>query len=129
MKEFRRLTVWEKAHGLTLAIYHATAKFPREELYGLTSQMRRCSASVPANIAEGCGRTGDGDFHRFLNIAAGSLFELEYFILLSRDLGFLPFHECKTLTEDAREVTTNACFSVKKGTKQPSASCNIGGIA
>ena len=57
MKEFRRLTVWEKAHALTLAIYKATAAFPKEEVYGLRSQMRRCSASVPANIAEGCGGT------------------------------------------------------------------------
>ena len=69
MKEFRRLMVWEKAHALTLAIYRVTADFPKEETYGIRSQMRRCSSSIPANIAEGCGRTGDGDFHRFLNIA------------------------------------------------------------
>jgi four helix bundle protein len=104
MKEFRRLMVWEKAHALALAIYRATAVFPKEETYGLTSQMRRCGASVAANIAEGCGRTGNGDFHRFLNIAAGSLFELEYFSLLSRDLGFLPQPQHQALTRDAHEV-------------------------
>ena len=104
MKEFRRLTVWEKAHALALEIYRATAKFPREELYGLTSQMRRCSSSVGANIAEGCGRTGDGDFHRFLDIASGSLFELEYFLLLSRDLALLLPTDCESLTNPTREV-------------------------
>ena len=104
MKEFRRLTVWEKAHALTLAIYQATTDFPRHEIYGLTSQMRRCSASVAANIAEGCGRTGDGDFHRFLNIASGSLFELEYFLLLSRDLGFLRRDDYDALSENTLEV-------------------------
>jgi four helix bundle protein len=85
-------------------VYQATAGFPKEELYGLLSQMRRCSASVPANIAEGCGRTGNGDFHRFLNIAAGSLFELEYFVLLARDLGFVTQQDCEKLTQDTREV-------------------------
>jgi len=104
MKEFRRLTVWEKAHGLTLAIYRGTATFPRDEIYGLRSQMRRCSASVPANIAEGCGRTGEGDFHRFLNMAAGSLFELEYFVLLSRDLGFISPEIYEGLTRDIHEI-------------------------
>jgi four helix bundle protein len=104
MKEFRRLMVWQKAHALTLAIYRATADFSKEETYGIRGQMRRCSASIAANIAEGCGRTGNGDFHRFLNIAAGSLFELEYFVLLSRDLGFLCFEAYEALTQDAREV-------------------------
>ena len=82
MKDFRRLTVWEKAHALTLRVYRATAVFPREKLYGITSQLRRCSSSVAANIAEGCGRTGNGEFHRFLNIAAGSLVEVEYFLAI-----------------------------------------------
>ncbi|HKD84591.1 MAG TPA: four helix bundle protein [Terriglobales bacterium] len=104
MKEFKRLAVWEKAHALTLAIYRATAAFPKEERYGLTSQMRRCSASVAANIAEGCGRTGNGEFHRFLNMAAGSCFELEYFVLLSHDLGFLSPQLHHALTADTHEV-------------------------
>jgi four helix bundle protein len=87
MRDFRQLKVWEKAYALTLEIYRTTSAFPRDELFGITSQMRRSAASIAANIAEGCGRTGDGDFHRFLNIAAGSA--VEYFLLLSRDLGLL----------------------------------------
>src|SRR5271155_2757375 len=89
MKDFRQLKVWDKAHALTLGIYRATAGFPREELFGITSQMRRASSSIAANLAEGCGRTGDGDFHRFINTAAGSAVELEYFLLLARDLSLL----------------------------------------
>jgi four helix bundle protein len=72
VKDFRELKVWEKAHGLTLAVYQATGSFPREELYGLTSQLRRASSSIPANLAEGCCRQGNGDFARFCSIAAGS---------------------------------------------------------
>ena len=89
MKDFRRLVVWEKAHRLTLACYAATARFPREELYGLTSQIRRCGASIAANLAEGCGKDSDGEFGRFVQIAAGSARELEYHLLLAKDLGFL----------------------------------------
>jgi len=87
MKDFRALHVWQCAHDLVLSVYQMTQAFPKEELYGLVSQMRRASASVAANIAEGCGRTGNGEFHRFLTIAMGSARELEYFLLLSRDLG------------------------------------------
>lgn len=95
MKDFRRLQVWEKAHRLTLAVYELTAAFPREERYGLTSQMRRSSASVACNIAEGCGRQGNAEFHRFLQIAMGSSSELDYQLLLARDLRYLsdPEHQ------------------------------------
>jgi four helix bundle protein len=89
MKNFRDLKVWEKSHLLTLDVYRATAKFPSDERFGLISQMRRCAASVPANIAEGCGRRGNGEFHKFLQIATGSASELAYHFMLSRDLGFL----------------------------------------
>ncbi|TAJ23300.1 MAG: four helix bundle protein [Nitrospirae bacterium] len=89
MRDFRKLKVWEKAHYLALAIYQATASFPREEVYGLTSQMRRAATSVPANIAEGCGRTGTVELARFLQIAMGSASELEYHLLLGRDLNFI----------------------------------------
>jgi four helix bundle protein len=89
MKDFRDLRVWAKAHQLTLQIYKSTARFPREETYGLTSQMRRCSVSIGANIAEGCGKKGNGEFQRFLQIATGSASELDYHLLLARDLGFL----------------------------------------
>ena len=85
MKDFRDLRVWENAHNLTLEIYRTTAQFPREELYGLTSQMCRCSVSIAANIAEGCGKKGNGEFQRFLGIASGSASELDYELLLSKD--------------------------------------------
>jgi|SRR5579864_4154096 len=94
MKDFRDLKVWEKAHQLTLAIYRLTATFPREERFGLTSQVRRCSASIGANIAEGCGKRGNAEFQRFLQIASGSASELDYHLLLSHDLGI---HERRTI--------------------------------
>ena len=89
MKNFRNLQVWQKAHLLTLESYKATSTFPKQEMYGLTSQIRRCAASVAANIAEGCGRRGNGEFQRFLSIAAGSASELEYHFLLACDLGLV----------------------------------------
>ena len=89
MKDFRDLKVWEKAHAVTLEMYRVTNSFPRDERYGLTSQIRRCSASFAANIAEGCGRRGNGEFHRFLQVASGSASELDYHLLLARDLCFL----------------------------------------
>ena len=90
MRDFRQIKVWEKAHVLTLEIYRATTNFPREEIYGLTSQMRRSSSSIPANIAEGCGRGGNAELARFMQIGLGSASELEYHLLLARDLSFLP---------------------------------------
>jgi four helix bundle protein len=89
VQDYRHLKVWEKAHQLTLAVYKATVPFPKDELYGLTSQIRRACTSIPANIAEGCGRDGDAEFARFLRIAMGSASELDYHLLLARDLGFL----------------------------------------
>ena len=89
MKNFRDLQVWNKAHLLVLAAYRVTCGFLKQELYGMTSQIRRCAASVAANIAEGCGKRGNGEFQRYLNIAAGSASELEYHFLLARDLNFV----------------------------------------
>src|SRR6266545_5951281 len=90
MKDFRQLKVWEKSHQLALEIYKATKNFPKEELYGLTSQLRLSSMSIPTNIAEGCGRFTDADFARFLQMAMGSASEAEYQLILARDLEFLP---------------------------------------
>src|SRR3979409_2068082 len=89
MKDFRELKVWEKAHQMTLHCYRITEALPRHELFGLASQIRRCCSSIPANIAEGCGRLGNSELHRFLQIACGSASELEYHLLLARDLGYL----------------------------------------
>jgi four helix bundle protein len=88
-RDFRELKVWEKAHHLTLEVYKATTRFPREELYGLTSQIRRSSASIAANIAEGCGRGSAAELGRYLQMAMGSASELEYHLLLARDLKIL----------------------------------------
>jgi four helix bundle protein len=86
MEDFKDLKVWIKAHELTLAIYRCTRTFPKEEMYGLTSQMRRASASIGANLAEGCGRRSDPEMKRFVQIARGSASELEYHLLLAREL-------------------------------------------
>lgn len=104
MKNFRDLKVWEKSHELTLVAYEATANFPKQEMFGLVSQIRRCASSIPANIAEGCGRRGNGEFHRFLQIAMGSASELEYHLLLSHDLKFLDEQIYRPLNDRVEEV-------------------------
>ena len=89
MKDFRKQKVWQKAHDLALEVYRVTEAFPKREVFGLTSQIRRAGVSIPANIAEGCGQDTDADFARFLQIAMGSASELEYHLLLVHDLGFV----------------------------------------
>jgi four helix bundle protein len=89
MRDFRQIRVWLKAHELTLEVYRTTARFPREELYGLTSQLRRSAASIPANIAESFGRGGNVELARFLQIGMGSAYEVEYHALLARDLSLV----------------------------------------
>jgi four helix bundle protein len=104
VKDFRKQKAWEKSHQLTLAIYKASEDFPREELYGLTSQIRRASSSIPANIAEGCGKNGEAELARFFQMARGSASELEYHLLLARDLDFLPVSEYERLTKELGEM-------------------------
>jgi four helix bundle protein len=104
VKNFRDLSVWQKAHVLTLAIYRVTKKFPRDELFGLTSQMRRSSSSIAANIAEGCGRKTDADFARFLQNGFGSASELQYHLILAYDLGLLDKPEFNELSDAVVEV-------------------------
>jgi four helix bundle protein len=104
LKDFRQLAVWQKSHTLTLTIYKMTTSFPKEELYGLTSQIRRASSSIPANIAEGCGRHGDVELARFFQIAMGSASELEYHLLLAHDLGFIEKSQYTQLDQDLVEV-------------------------
>ncbi len=104
MKDFHRLKVWEKAHRLVLSIYERTSHFPADERFGLTLQIRRAAASVPTNIAEGCGRSGDRELARFLSIAAGSASEIEYQLLLSRDLGYIDEDVYRTLSMQVSEV-------------------------
>lgn len=104
MQDFRELMVWEKAHKLTLEVYRATKKFPADELFGLTSQMRRASASIGANICEGCGRETRPDFAHFLQIAAGSSSELQYHMVLAHDLGYLATDDCSRLIGNITEI-------------------------
>jgi four helix bundle protein len=114
LKNFRDLMVWQKAHALTLTSYRGTADFPKQEIYGLTSQIRRCSASIAANIAEGCGKRGNGEFQRFLHIATGSASELEYHFLLAKDLGFVSEGEYKSLEQAVIEVKRMLAGLIKK---------------
>src|SRR5258706_12607521 len=100
MRNYKDLQVWEKAHKLTLAVYKITVVFPKDERYGLTSQVRRASASIAANLAEGCGRRSDGEMARFVQIAMGSGAELSYHFLLARDLGLMQSTEYEALNAD-----------------------------
>ena len=103
MRDFRDMKVREKSHRLTLGNYEATGRFPREERYGLTAQLRRCSAAILANIAEGCGRSGDAELGRFMLISIGSAGELDYH-LLARDLGYLDSCQYRELSGKTQEV-------------------------
>ena len=89
MRDFKKYKVWQLVHEVTLDIYKPTRSFPKEEIYGIISQMRRSSYSIPSNIAEGCGRESDVEFKRFLTISRGSASELEYVTVLAKDLGYL----------------------------------------
>ena len=114
MKDFRKLIVWEKAHQLTLKIYKVTELFPREELYGLTSQIWRACVSIPTNIAEGCVRSSDADFSRFLYIALGSTSELEYLILLSMDLKIVKNELHVELNNEINEIKKMLISMIQK---------------
>lgn len=89
MQDFRNLKVWQKAHQLVLAIYAMTRALPREETYGMVAQMRRTAMSIPMKIADACGQSGDEEFRRSLWVANAAARELEYQLLLSRDLGYI----------------------------------------
>ena len=104
MKNFRDLQVWHKAHMLALESYNVTNGFPKHELFGMTSQIRRAAVSIAANIAEGCGKRGNGEFQRYLGIAAGSASELEYHFLLCRDLSLIAEVEYQKLNNRVIEV-------------------------
>ena len=114
MQNFRDLKVWQKSHAIVLGVYKATKVFPRDEIYSLTSQIRRAASSVPANIAEGCCRSGDAEFARFLYIAMGSASELEYHLVLSHDLGFLAKSEAERLSSEVSEVKRMLAAFIKK---------------
>ena len=104
MEDFKDLRVWQKAYELTLNVYRKSATFPKEEMYGLTSQLRRATISIGANIAERCGRRSDPEMRRFLQIARGSANEVEYHLLLARDLRFLPLDDFENLEGMVLEI-------------------------
>ena len=106
MRDFKELKVWEKAHYLCLDIYKITSGFPSDEKFGLISQLRRASSSVPTNISEGCGYQTHKEFSRFLRISSGSVSEVEYLVLLSKDLSFINEADFKRLTSE--------CISIRK---------------
>ena len=104
MQNYKELKVWTKAHQLTLRVYQVSKNYPKDELYSLTNQLRRASSSIPANIAEGCGKNSRNDLANFLNIALGSANETEYFLLLSKDLEYLAESEYVKLNESINEI-------------------------
>ncbi|MER0439207.1 four helix bundle protein [Emticicia sp. W12TSBA100-4] len=104
MKNFKELRIWQRSHQLVLDIYLITKSFPKEEVYGLTSQIRRSCASIPTNIAEGCGRNSDAELKRFLTIVMGSASELEYQLILSNDLGYIQTDNYEKLNNELIEI-------------------------
>jgi len=104
VKDFRQLKVWQRAHQLVLELYQITTSFPRSEAYGLTPQIRRAAVSIPSNLAEGCGRNGDAELARFCHIACGSASELEYQLLLARDLKLIKPDDYEKLAPQTTEI-------------------------
>ena len=104
MRDYKKYDIWKLSHFLTLEIYKITENYPKEEIFGLTSQIRRASSSVGINIVEGCGRGSDQDFKRFLRNASGSAFEVEYILLLSKDLNYISEEKFLELSPKAEEL-------------------------
>ena len=104
MRNFRELTVWQKAHELVIEVYRESSRFPIDERFGLTTQIRKAAVSIASNIAEGCGRGSDRDFSRFLSMAAGSASEVEYQLLLACNLGYLSNENHNRLNDNVNEV-------------------------
>lgn len=114
MSDFRKLLIWQKSMALITKIYFSTNNFPKEEIFGLTSQIRRSSISIPSNIAEGSGRESDKDFLRFLNISTGSLFEMQTQLEIAKNITYLNQEEFNNLYEDSREVERMLVAFIKK---------------
>lgn len=104
MRDFHNYKVWEKGHQFALSIYKNTKSFPKDELFGITSQLRRAATSIPINIAEGCGRRSDTEFAHFLNIAAGSASEVEEELLLSHDLDYIDKTSYQKLDKEVNDI-------------------------
>jgi four helix bundle protein len=119
MKDFRSLKVWEKAHALTLAVYKSTENSPKQELYALTNQIQRAAVSIPANIAEGCGKDSDAELKRYFLISMGPSSELEYLLLLAQDLGYLSENIFRSMNDELVEIRKmlNAFIQKLKSTR------------
>ncbi len=104
MRDFKKYDIWQLSHSLTLETYKMTFSFPKEELYGLTSQLRRAVSSIPTNISEGCGRQSDKEFNQFLNIALGSACETEYLLILSKDLSYISEETFEVLNKQINTI-------------------------
>ena len=114
LQDYKNIKVWQKSYKLVLSVYKLTEEFPNHELYALTSQLRRAAASIPTNIAEGCGRNTDKDFARFLDIASGSASETDYHLLLSKDLKFIDAEHYKSLYEQLTEIRKMLSSLIRK---------------
>lgn len=113
-RDFHKVKAWGRAHALTLDVYRATSRFPDHERFGLVSQMRRAAASIPTNIAEGCGRETQSELNRFLQIAVGSASEIEYQLLLARDLDDLPSESYAAISSEVVEIRRMILAYTKK---------------
>lgn len=114
MSDFRKLLIWQKSMSLVTKIYYSTNNFPKEEIFGLTSQIRRSSISIPSNIAKGSGRESDKDLLRFLNISVGSLFEMQTQLEIAKNISYLKEDDFNNLYEDSREVERMLVSIIKK---------------
>ena len=114
MKDFKNIEIWKRSHQLTLEIYRAAQQFPKEEMWGLTSQLRRAVASIPTNIAEGCGRRTNAELANFLNIASGSASEVEYEILLAKEVGYISTEQNESWTREISELRSMLAAYMKK---------------
>ena len=114
MLNFKELSIWQRSHQLTIEIYKATQQFPKEEIFGLTSQIRRAVSSIPTNIAEGCGRRTNAELINFLNIASGSASEVEYEILLAREVGYISAEQCDAWTKELGEIRSMIAAYMKR---------------
>lgn len=119
MRDFHQLKVWEKAHNLALTTHQLTSSFPKQELFGLTSQLRRASLSIPTNIAEGCGRHTDANFARFLQIGMGSACETEHLLLFAYELGYIQVDEYLRVQQSTEEVKRMLTSLLKKVRRKP----------
>jgi len=116
MRDFKKYTIWTLSHSFTLEVYSLTKNFPKEDIYGLTSQIRRASSSIPTNISEGCGRDSDAEFNRFLTIALGSASESEYLLILSKELNYIDTSSFEKLISDIN-IIKQKIYSLKQKLK------------